>query len=251
MDEPIPTELPPLADPPRAPTARVRRRAWADPVVRFWWLAAAVTLAAGIYLGVSSFNVWRHDGWLMTQPAVKATIKQSSQDTIAGRPVKPGMTMELQFPFGGRPASVWVPMVGYTGEPMTGQDIDVHVNPADENDLTIRNVPQALPAALVGGLATAALAIGPMLAAWWVRRRVLRTWRSGEARLATVLGRQQTPLAPTGRAARCVWLDEALTDRRIFSVYLPARSAEASADVIRVIAAPKGKGRPIAAAWLE
>jgi hypothetical protein len=249
-DDPAPpAAVPP---PPRPLTPRVRRRAWADPRVRLWWVAAALTLGLGLYLGTSAYRTWRHETWLMSLPPVTATVVRTDLETVADRVVAPGTTMQLSFTHNGAPSGARVVQQGYAGEPKIGRTVPAHVNPDDPSDLTIRNQPLVLTTVLAGAILMAALAVLPLSAALVARARVLRTWRLGEARSAAPVGRQQTPLAPGARVVRCAWADDE-ADRRVFEVFVPGRSPEAAdeADVVRVIAPPGKGGRPLAVAWFE
>jgi hypothetical protein len=241
---------PTLPEPPRPVTARARRRAWAEPRVRLWWVIALTLLLAGIILGVSQFRRWRHDSWLMTLPPVTAKITMTDKEAIPHRPVRLGTLMEVEFPFGNGMQKAWLTLTGYTGEARTGEPIPVYVNPDDPTDLTVRNQPLSFWTAITGAIITASLAVLPLTAAVLAWLSVLRIWRTAEVRRARIVGRQQTPLAPRSRSVRCTWEEG---DRRIFDVYVPSRAPELAGDAgtLNVLAPQNGRGRALAVAWFE
>jgi hypothetical protein len=244
-----PTALPP---PPRPLTVRVRRRAWADPLVRFWWLTGSVLLILGIYLGASIWKVWHREQWLISQPLSQAQILRTASETIANRPVKEGQPMQLQFNHRGALATAWVRLEEYDGKAIIGESIPIHVNPENPAELTLQKVPRPLGSRLVGPMCLCGFGLGGVAVAWLVRLQVLRTVRQGSQRIATRMARQQSPLAPLAHSIQCAWADPG-HGRRLFTVYLPRHAPEAagSTEHIRVIAAAGRSCRPLAAAWFE
>ena len=59
METPQPTAAPSLTPPPRAVTLVVRRRAWGEPHVRFWWLGAVALFVAAACLLATRYANWR------------------------------------------------------------------------------------------------------------------------------------------------------------------------------------------------
>src|SRR5215213_829827 len=87
-----------LPPPPRPLTPRVRRRAWAEPHVRFWWLAAVALVAAGVCMVVVQYREWRREVWLVENGTpVKARIEQAGGEVVGGRPIAPGGAVLLSY----------------------------------------------------------------------------------------------------------------------------------------------------------
>ena len=253
MTETAPTDIPHLPPPPRPITARARRRAWADPKVRFWWLAAVGLLAATAYMAVAGWRAWAHQAWLSRGGTeVQAKVVRVNDQVLEGRPGPPDAEVTLAFDWKGRPHQT----IGRLANRRPGQFVfvgrlePIRVNPADPNDWTAYAEPPPPGGFFLGAMVAGPAALLASLAAWLARRGVLRTYRDGQAVPARVLGRQQTALAPNSTAVRCAPAAEGGTAGRVVTVYVPKRWLAASAgDEVLVLRRPSGGGRPLAADW--
>src|SRR5688572_20913731 len=148
------TEAPPLEvlpSPPRPLTARVRRRAWAEPHVRFWWLAAAALMAAAVYMGVVAYLAWRRELWLVRNGTlVQAKIEQSAGETVAGRPITPEMPVLLSFDWNGQPRRTWGLLEGRGPKEviLSKSSVPIRVDPENPDRWTYRKEPPGLVADL-------------------------------------------------------------------------------------------------------
>src|SRR4051812_39866056 len=102
-----------LPPPPRPTTPRIRRRAWGDPIVRAWWLLAAVLLLIGVGLITSQFNAWRHQVWLIRlgTPVMAQAVAVNDERFHAGqggkgRPKPPNSPVVLEFDWNGNKREV-------------------------------------------------------------------------------------------------------------------------------------------------
>src|SRR5688572_23195450 len=203
------TDTPPvetLPPPPRPLTPRVRRRAWAEPHVRFWWLAAAALVAAGVYMVAVEYTAWRREVWLVRNGTpVQAKLEQSAGETVAGRPVPHDLSVLLIYEWEGRQRQSWGLLEGRGPKEviLTKSTIPIRVDPNNPDRWTYRKEPPGIVADLLGAALAFALAPLALLAAVSLRRGVLRTWRDGEAADAIVVARHTTALAPRARAVRC------------------------------------------------
>jgi hypothetical protein len=254
MTSPIPDQVPEggqaaaLPPPPRALTARVRGRSWADPHVRFWWLVAIVLFGLGAYLWVRGIVAWRRTRWLVEhgQPVV-ATIRQANNEQIPRK--QPGdSNVLLDYEWAGRPHQVWGILEGRRPEELLSvrDQVTIRLDPNDPETWTARTAPPPLVDELVGGGIVLALSGLVFLPALLSRRRVLRTWRDGTEAEAEVVEQHQTALAPGARAVRCS--APGAFGGRVFTVFVPGRAVEGPS--VNVILPPRG-GRPLAAAWFE
>ena len=247
------TSIAPQLTDPRTLTPHVRWRAWIEPRVRFWILSATGMAFIGLALGFTQIHSAFAERRLANQPAVPAVIRRFPNEDLPNRPVPPGSPLTVEFLWNGALRQESGFLTGFkSGQAAKiGQTIFIHVDPEDPTRWTARNEEESALAALAGMLLCLGLALLPLSAALISRSRVLRTWLVGEIRPAVAMSRQQTALAPASRLVRCAWAEGG--DRRIFTVYVPARSAEASpeGETIRVLVPAGRSDRPLAVAWFE
>ena len=242
-----------LPPPPRDISPAVRRRAWAEPRVRFWWLAAVVVLAiAGYFLGTRYWS-WRRQADLVRHGLRldDATVQRTATEVVRGKRQPPNSLVTLDYTVGGRPYTVDGFLVGRTDWIVVGGTVPIYVDRDDPSRWTgLTEVPPLTPE-LMGGLVLLPVPVALALACLLARARVLRAWRNGQAIEALVLDSRQTAVAPRSRAVRCTPADA--DDRRVLSVYVPPRLARVGeGEMIRVLAPPAGRAGPaVAAAWFE
>lgn len=246
-----PGDAPNLPPPPRPVTPRVRRRAWAEPHVRFWWLTALVLLATGAYLGTAGLVAWRRTVRLIESGTpVRATVVLANGEPVKGKNQPPDSVVRLDFTLDGKP---WVVNGRLEGRRpgqfiQVGSTIPIRVDPSDPGRWTARETPPPLGLEMLGGLMALGLGVLLLMPALAARAGVLRTWRGGEAAEAVALSQQRSPLAPNATALRCSAVDR--DDARVFTVYVPGR-VPAGADQPVWVILPTGRGRPLAVAWFE
>jgi hypothetical protein len=204
---------------------------------------------------------------------VKARVEQAGGERVGGRAVPPGVSVQLSYDWEGQRRESWGMLEGR--EPpdeviLTKSTIPIRVDPEDPQRWTYRRQPPGIVADLLGAALAFALAPLALLASVALRRGVLRTWRDGEAADAIVVGRHGTALAPGTRAVKCTPAGPQAEEEaegapaqpephhapagggsRVHTVYVPLRHGDAAGDLLRVILPPRGKGRPLAAAWFE
>lgn len=251
LAEPATLQQPPPPVP-RAITPRVRRRAWAEPVVRFWWLTAVVLGLIGVGFALQSVLDWRHDVNLIRDGvAVDAVVYQVGE--MKGKfkhPQPPDSIVTLHFPWKGEERSTKPDRLPdrKAGEFITpGDIIPIRVNPSDPNDWTSATVAGPITGRLFG--AEVALPIAALTGAFGLLmwRRVLGAWRKGRPIEALVMESRNTALALGARLVRCT--PDAEGDSRVFAVYVPRRLAGLQrGDVIWLLA--RGSGA-VACAWFE
>lgn len=244
-----------LPDPPRPVTTRAARRAWADPGVRFWWVAGVGLLLAAGYMTFAGYRAWSHQAWLARHgTVVQAKVVQANQLVWEGRGAPPDADVVLAFDWAGRPHRT----TGRLANRRPGEFIfvgrlePIRVNPADPNDWTAFTGPPPAGGFFLGTIVATPPAALALLAAWLARRGVLRTYRDGRVVPARVVGRQQTALAPNSAAVRCAPVADDGTPGRVVTVYVPKRPAGDAGDAgdeVLVLCRPTGGGRPLAADW--
>jgi hypothetical protein len=242
----------------------IARRAWTEPRVRLWWLLAAGVLVLTLYVVLTQLASWWSERQLLTRGVevhavvVHATDPVSFNDiSLPGKRMPPHSTAVLEFEWHGQRHQVSGQMPGHIdrGEPViTGpQDpVTLRVDPDDPDHWTDRtNSPPLTGRQFIGAAVGLPVVAVLTLLAMVRRRAMLDVWRNGPASPALVLGTGQTPVAPRSRAVRCTAADS--TDKRVFTVYVPAERAGhvAQGDALWVIHPPAKPQPAYAAAWFE
>ena len=220
------------------------RRAWFDPRVRFMWLVALVLLVTAAGFATTGATAWSRENNLVQHGApVKARIFNRGDRRKNALVLMDG-AVDLDYEYGGKAYTVTGMLPVREGSPRTGEMIDVLVDPAQPEVWSNRKVAPPLHDYVLAPLLLLPMALGTLGAAWLVWGRLLRTWRTGEARDAVVVRVRQTPLAPTSQLVDCVAADG--SDKRVISVYVPGRIKLAKGDRIRVKVRPDNPRRAIA-----
>jgi len=242
---------PPPPAPPREVTARARRRAWADPHVRFWWLTGLVLVGAGAYLLASRYFAWRQDARLVESGTpVEATVLQADESVARGKTLPGDKPVRLSYEVGERKFEVSAPYL--QGRPAeqyieVGKTVPIRIDPQDPTRWTARQRPAPLGPELIGGAITVSVGALILLLGAAFRTRVVRAWRKGDAVQAVVLSARHTALAPRAWAVRCTPAEAG--DDRVLEVFLPVGSEVGQGTLFWVLA-PTG-GRVVAARWFE
>lgn len=243
--------LPPA---PRERSAFARRRAWADPRVRFWWLTGLLLLSVGIFFTGQGWLTWHRLDLLVRQGVpVEAKISATYNDvnqrlTLPGKAGNASYPITVQFPWHGsdyetKPSLV----IGYHGFLVVGNTLYIRVNPNDPEEWTVLTDVTPVGDYVIGGLLVLGAALVLIVAGGVLQRRILNIWRRGTPVHALVLESRHTALGPRSRAVRCTPIEE--NDVRVFNVYVPPRlTALRVGDPLWVVAA-NGSTRAVAAAW--
>jgi hypothetical protein len=246
------SQLPPI---PRDATAKIRRRAWLEPRVRFWWMAAAVLLIAGLGFVAQGIMARFHDAWLIQNGVrVDAIVMVANGEAVKNKRQPPDSVVEIQFPWHdtpkysprpraleGRSQDDWI---------VTRSTLPIKVNPDNPEDWTWLDAPVAMLTRMVGGIVVLPIAL--LALAWAIARQrlMLKLWREGEAIEALIVETRNTAIAPRSRVARVTPSDD--TDRRMYTVYLPATLASLRrGDAVVMIRLSNRAKSALAAAWVE
>ena len=244
----------PPAYPPREVTARVRSRAWTEPHVRFWWMAAAVLFLIGVYFVISQYLTLRRQAWLVREgTVVQALVLQAGSEEARDKLIPPDNPVSLEFEWpaeSGRKVRVQGYLEGRTEHiPVKGL-VPIRIDPNNPRFWTARIDPAPatwrdwLAALIVLPIAAVVFAAGVLK-----RRRLLRLWRDGEAIPAAALDSRLTALAPRSRAVRVVPTEA--VDRRVRTVYLPSSAPVPQGERLWILLHPDNRGGVAAAAWFQ
>ena len=201
--------MPQMSDAPQVPrpiSRRVIRRAWNEPSVRYWWLAAAVIVIASVYsLLAGTMQWWGESKLLRDGVAVTAVYYDVSEGAHLSRRPMPVLTpVQLEYEYqqtkykvSGTPTSPEV-RAKLSGEPFT-----LRINPNNPQEWTDLQEPPSLWGKLIGFwvLLLAALVSGAM--AWFKHRGYVRLWVNGEVRDAKVMEAGNVAIAPRSTQLRC------------------------------------------------
>ena len=212
-----------LPAPPREITPRVRRRAWGDIHVRFWWLSAlAVALVIGYFTAHRVREALRDRDLIQNGVPVKTTIKTAGDKYMPGQSemrnsFKP-VTLLGQMPDGQEREfrGEVPPGPGYL---VIGQPLEIRVARDDPSEWTAQLEPLPWTRELAMSLLFLPAIVLLLLIAWLMRRRVLRVWSQGEPADAVIKEVKHSAYAPRSRVLRFSLLGG--DDRRIFTALCP------------------------------
>jgi hypothetical protein len=256
----------PPADAPREVNGLVSRRAWTEPRARLFWLLALGVLLVTLYLLVIHIASWSGEHRLFKNGTqLSAVVIRAQSDihdiTLPDKTMPPDTLCTIRFDWDGKP---YEPAADYLAEHMergehiiTGPNhpVKIRVDPNDPEKWTDRTEPPPFfSRKLIGVVIGTPIVLLLLVAALVKHRGVLDVWRNGRATQALVLGTGQTPVAPRSRAARCTAIggSGADNDKRVFTVYLPARAGRVENGDVLWVVRPANKPEPAyAAAWFE
>ena len=243
--------------PPRPITRAVKLRSWWEPSVRFWWLATLAQLFIGIWFLSDQITTYVHERELIRNGVpVTATIVSAGDehDSRASRIFPPDAPCDITFNFNGQAISlsgVTLTVVNDTDFIHPGQTISLRVDPSDPSVWTDRTQPELLARRLVAGSLMLPTTLATLIASLLLQRRVIRTWRDSGALEYAVVSTTRSALAPLSHLVRCEPISVG-ADRRLVTVYLPARFAKPAPGEVLWIMHPPGRPQAsIAAAAYE
>ena len=209
---------------------------------------AAFVLTIGY--GIDCVYIWNQNNRLINHGiVVNATIIEGNGLAIPGENVPGESPVMIDFPWKGGTQRQRGVLEGRKDFITIGKTVPIHVSPDDPNTWTYRTENSPLAHALL--LFFPLLPVPELLLVIAILRRgqLLKVWRSGEAAIAVVAERRQSPIAPGVYTLRCSLRDR--RDRRLFLVHVPrSKSAPQKGDSLWVIIpAPGQGGKPIASSW--
>lgn len=238
--------------PPRPVTRLVRRRAWTEPRVRFWWMSALAMFLVGAVVCGREVLLWYHEARLIRGGLpVDAEVKIAGGYSSPGKALPPDSVVTIEYTVKGTKYRQDGYLRGRTRHIEVRKTVPIRVDPDDPEDWTGRTEPAVLSRQLLGGVVAFPAFLVLLVIALMKRAAVLGTWRDGEAVAALVVETSTTAIAPRSRAVRCTPADDA--DNRVADVYVPPGPATSlqPGDALWLIRPPGGRGRAVAAAWFE
>ncbi len=240
------------SDPPRNVTPRARRRAWAEPRVRLWWLLALGLSLVTLYYLLTQYWGWSLEKWLIREGVpidAKVEIAGDIPVPVPGRRQPPDAHVQLAFDWQGKEHRVLGWLEGRKEVIITGDLVPIRVDPHNPDHWTARTDPPELWHEMIGLAVPIPIILVLIAMSFWRHARVLGVWREGHATPGMVLGVHQTPMAPKSRAVKCTLVEG---DNRVFTVYVPGSASDLrEGDPLWLITPPNSPGRSIAAVWFE
>jgi hypothetical protein len=221
---------------PRAITANARRRSWAEPRVRNWWLMAiAIFLVALWLVGVRVYGS-QSDRWLINHGVrVEADILDVEGNTLK-KQYSPEENLRFHLSWRMPDGKIHTANERLKAQRTAlgpGKKVPLYVDPNNPNHWTDRVEISWAEDTLVGMLLfpTILLMLG---IAFFNRLKVLQAWKNGHAIHASVVEIKQSAAAPRSRVLRLVLAN--YHDQRIFTTLIPTKRARYQAgDIVWVI----------------
>jgi hypothetical protein len=228
---------PPPSQPPRALTNNARRRSWAEPRVRNWWLiAAAMFLIALFFTGSRMVTSLRDYSLMKNGVKVEALILDAEGGNVLKKlyPPENRTTFHMSYRLpDGTERHINEPLKDQRKAVGPGMKIPLYVDPKDPSRWTDRVEISWLEDTMISLLLLPTILL--FLAIAFVNRMgVLKAWQNGPAMHASVVELKQSASAPRSSILRFVLGH--YHDQRIFSTLIPNRRARYQpGDVVWVI----------------
>jgi hypothetical protein len=239
-----------IAPPPRAVSARVRRRAWSDPIARFFLLSGIALALIAMVFSVIGINAWRSESQLIRRGVlVDAQIHTVMGIARPGYSADPSNPVTLQFPWQSQPYTTHQgrTLDKYDHLATVGDAVRVRVDPRNPENWT--SLPELAPlheqTQVMDAILILPAALAVFVAAAWRRRGLVRLWQHGIATPSLVVSSSISALSPLGRAVRCTPVEEG--DLRVFTVYLQRHGNPAEpGETIHLLVRPAPSQRAVA-----
>lgn len=204
--------------PPRPIDARVRRRVWAEPTVRFWTMTFIVVLLIDAYVAFNNLQGWLHQRELILHGMQVQALVAEVDGVARVLRVPPETPVTLQFEMDGKPHEVQGILNGRKEYITTRQTVPIRVDPKDVTRWTYATEVPGLMREMAMTLlllpAVVLLAIVVVLR----RRALLRLWEQGAAVAAVVASSRSSALAPFSKLVQVALRDS--EDKRLLSTYV-------------------------------
>ncbi|HEY7086580.1 MAG TPA: hypothetical protein VH518_00745 [Tepidisphaeraceae bacterium] len=210
---------------PRPPTRRARRRSWNELPVRLWAILTLIIGAIAIYITISRVDEAIRDRSLIEHGLdVNARIVAAMGSDVTKRwPRNDQVPVRLRFTLPGGKTHEMDTVLPAKPDAYAqpGTDIKIKIDPDDPDRWTEQTQPLPWASELTAPGMLIPLALALAIVTFIRRASVLNIWKNAPLAAATVVGTQQTALAPFSRVVRFTLREG--EDRRIWNVLLPVR----------------------------
>jgi hypothetical protein len=207
-------------------------------------------VAIAVWFFVQQLRVYLNEQRLIRSGVqVMAVIEGAGGDNRSGHEAPPDSACGLTFTLNGQTVHVDAPNGLVTKDNQyihNGEKIPLRVDPRDATIWTEREQPEPMSRRMIAGAVILPVLLATLLAALFLRRRILRIWRDGDAQAYVVVDVKHTALAPLSFAVRCAL--HTGHDNRLITVYIPNRLAQPTPGGILWLIRPRNKSTPAIAA---
>lgn len=190
--------------PPRPVGSLARKRAWIEPGVRFWWIAAILIVVAAIGLAVQGVLNWREENFVIREGVVvEATAFTAGEIRVANRPIPMERPVTLDYEFNGRTYSSRGMLTNVGQVYISGQPFEVRIDPRAPENWSNRQEPTTIVGNLFGAIMALFAGLFTGAISLVAQRLQLQLWSRGQHRTGRVLGHSQSALAPRSVSVRC------------------------------------------------
>lgn len=204
---------------PRPVDAQVKRRVWADPMVRFWLLALIAVVLITIGVAINNYRSWSFQRELILHgtPVTATVAEVDGVSRVLNVP--PDTPVTLEFTLDGEEHRVQGVLEGRTEYIRTKQTVPIRVDPDNARRWTYATeVPGLLRELAMAQLLLPIVALLVAAVLFW-RARILALWKDGHAVAVIVATSRHTALAPFSRYVQATLRDGA--DKRLIGAYVP------------------------------
>jgi hypothetical protein len=244
---PLPPAPPP---PPRELTPAIRRRAWNERHVRFWWVTGVVLLLIATYYAGSRYYVWAREKHLIEHgTAVQAEVMGANPNADAprGQVYTADTAVDLKYSYNGQSYRQHGQLDGRTQQIFSRTSVPLMIDPSNPDHWTGRTRAASLIHQMLSAMLLLPIAIVLLALAIYRRAQVLGIYRHGEEIIAEVVGEAHSAAHPLSRLLKC----GVRADSRVVTVLLPARIAPRVGEALWLIAPPNRPDKAIPAALFE
>lgn len=193
-----------VPEPSRPLTPKVRRRIWAEPQVRGWFLFAIALLVGAIVLAIGSVVEWvQETNVIRNGEVIKAVAWHAGEARVSGMSLAPGVLVDIEYEYKGQKykRSGVLSNTGVRYESL--EPFDIRVDPKDPTIWANRtDVPSVVEKMMGVGimLVVGTICVGITLVLRW---RWVNLWVIGDLVSARIVDRGQSALAPHSVVLRC------------------------------------------------
>lgn len=234
-----------VAEPPRPVTPRVRRRLWAEPMVRGWLLFVVALLLGSIFLAIRSTMEWVEETNVVRNGvSVQAVAWHLGGARVVGMSLAQGAQVSIEYTYEGKKYTA-SGQLHKTGQAyLSMQPFTIRIDPKKPEAWTNReDVPPVAEKMMGVGIMLIVAAICAVVM-FVQRHRARSLWIHGDLVNARIIGRSQPALAPNSSALRCA-IREGRTDHLV-TVYVPQNLAPTDDGATIELVASANRARALA-----
>ena len=213
-----------VPEPARPVTPRVRRRIWAEPVVRGWLLLTIGLVIAALVIAVSSTLEWIRETHVVRNGVrIQAMAWHAGSRHVKGMSLANGAQLEIEYDYNGTKYRATGVLYNTGAQYISQTPFDIRIDPENPAIWTNRiDVPPMVEKMMGVGIMLAVAMVCAMVTLL-LRMRQIALWVHGDLVSARIIRRSQSALAPNSVALSCA-VRVGKTERPVI-VYVPQSKA--------------------------